>query len=120
MNPTQLTELAPHPPSPRRESAGALPSRQKHWSQHRRRVGYLRQHWRGDLPLAAAVIISAALVWGAVQAISYASTKVPITDYPVASSLLWLLEVLVVIGGALWWGTGVQRSAIDSVDRGGS
>lgn len=97
-----------------------MPSRQRHWSQHRKRVGYLRQHWRGDLPLAAAVIISAALVWGAVQAISFASTKVPITDYPVASSLLWLLEVFVVITGALWWGTGVQRSAIDSVDRGGS
>jgi len=80
----------------------------------------VRQHWRGDLPLAAAVIISAALVWGAVQAISYVSTKVPITDYPVYSSLLWLLEVFVVIAGALWWGTGVQRSAIDSVDRGGS
>ncbi len=85
-----------------------------------RRVGYVRQHWRGDLPLAAAVIVSAALVWGAVQAISFASSRVPITDYPIASSVLWLLEVVVVMAGALWWGTGVQRSAIESVDRGGS
>ncbi|HYM48785.1 MAG TPA: hypothetical protein VES91_09910 [Burkholderiaceae bacterium] len=59
-------------------------------------------------------------MWGAVQAIAYASRQVPITDYPIGSSLLWLLEVLVLIVGALWWGTGVQRSAIESVDRGGS
>ena len=84
------------------------------------RVGYLRRHWRGDLPLASAVIISAALVWCAVQGIMFASRQLPVTDYPIASSLLWLLEVLVVIAGALWWGTGVQRSAIDSVDSGGS
>jgi len=120
MDPTELTELPAHPPSPRKQRASEMPSRQKHWSQHRRRVGYLRQHWRGDLPLAVAVIVSAALVWGSVQAISYASSKVPITDYPIASSMLWLLEVLVLIAGALWWGTGVQRSAIESVDRGGS
>ena len=89
-------------------------------AQRSRRVGYLRQHWRGDLPLAVAVIISAALLWGPVQAIGFASRQVPITEYPIASSLLWLLEVAVLIVGALWWGTGVQRSAIDSVDRGGS
>ncbi|MGH6610819.1 MAG: hypothetical protein ACRECQ_11250 [Burkholderiaceae bacterium] len=87
---------------------------------HQRRVGYLRQHWRGDLPLAASVIISAGLLWAAVQAINFASRRLPIIDYPIASSLLWLLEVIVLIVGALWWGTGVQRSAIDSVDRGGS
>jgi len=114
------SDLPPHPPSPRKQLANAGRFRQKHWSQQRRRIGYLRQHWRGDLPLAAAVIVSAALVWGAVQAISFASSKVPITDYPIASSLLWLLEVAVLIVGALWWGTGVQRSAIESVDRGGS
>lgn len=113
-------ELPPHPPSPRKQLANAGHFRQKHWGNQRRRVGYLRQHWRGDLPLAAAVIVSAALVWGAVQAISFASSRVPITDYPIASSLLWLLEVVVLITGALWWGTGVQRSAIESVDRGGS
>ena len=89
-------------------------------AQRSRRVGYVRQHWRGDLPLAVAVIASAGLVWGAVQALGFASRQVPITDYPVASSLLWLLEVAVVISGALWWGTGVQRSAIESVGRGGS
>ncbi|MEP6609432.1 MAG: hypothetical protein ABJA83_12235 [Burkholderiaceae bacterium] len=112
--------LSPHPASPRQQLASVPRYRAKHWSQRRRRVGYFRQHWRGDLPLAAAVIISAALVWGAVQTISFVSSKVSITDYPVASSMLWLLEVAVLIGGALWWGTGVQRSAIESVDRGGS
>ena len=112
--------LPAHPPSPRKHRADAERFRAKHWSGRQRRVGYLRQHWRGDLPLAAAVILSAALVWGAVQAIAYASRQVPITDYPIGSSLLWLLEVLVLIVGALWWGTGVQRSAIESVDRGGS
>lgn len=112
--------LPPHPPSPRKQLKNAERFRERHMSGRTRRVGYVRQHWRGDLPLAAAVIVSAALVWGAVQAIGFASQKVPITDYPIASSLLWLFEVAVVIIGALWWGTGVQRSAIESVDRGGS
>ena len=112
--------LPPHPPSPRKQLKNAERFRQRHMSGRTRRVGYVRQHWRGDLPLAAAVIVSAALVWSAVQAIGFVSQKVPITDYPVASSLLWLLEVAVVIIGALWWGTGVQRWAIESVDRGGS
>jgi len=114
------SNLPAHPPSPRKHLANSGRFRAKHWSQQRHRVGYLRQHWRGDLPLAAAVIVSAALVWAAVQAIAFASRQVPITDYPVGSSLLWLFEVLVLIVGALWWGTGVQRSAIESVDRGGS
>ena len=112
--------LPPHPPSPRKQLKNAERFRERHLNGRSRRVGYLRQHWRGDLPLAAAVIVSAALVWGAVQAIGFASRQVPITDYPIASSLLWLLEVAVLIVGALWWGTGVQRSAIESVDRGGS
>lgn len=112
--------LPPHPPSPRKQLKNAERFREKHVRGRSRRVGYLRQHWRGDLPLAAAVIVSALLVWGAVQAIGFASRQVPITDYPIGSSLLWLLEVAVLIVGALWWGTGVQRSAIESVDRGGS
>lgn len=113
-------DLPPHPPSPRKQLANSGRFREKHWSGRSRRIGYVRQHWRGDLPLAAAVIVSAALVWGAVQAVGFASRQVPITDYPIASSLLWLLEVIVLVVGALWWGTGVQRSAIESVDRGGS
>ncbi len=114
------TALPAHPPSPRRQYADVSRPRDRHWSGRSRHVGYLRRHWRGDLPLAAAVIVSAALLWGAVQGISFASRQVPITDYPIASSLLWLLEVIVLIAGALWWGMGVQRSAIDSVDQGGS
>ncbi len=112
--------LPPHPPSPRKQLKNTERFREKHMRGRTRRVGYLRQHWRGDLPLAVAVIGSAALVWGAVQLIAYASRQVPITDYPIGSSLLWLLEVVTLIAGALWWGTGVQRSAIESVGRGGS
>jgi hypothetical protein len=112
--------LPPHPPSPRKQLKNTERFREKHMRGRTRRVGYIRQHWRGDLPLAVAVIGSAALVWGAVQVIGYASRQVPITDYPIGSSLLWLLEVTILIAGALWWGTGVQRSAIESVDRGGS
>jgi hypothetical protein len=112
--------LPPHPPSPRKQLKNAERFRERHLNRRSRRVGYVRQHWRGDLPLAVAVIASAGLLWGAVQAIGWASRQVPITDYPFASSLLWILEVTVLITGALWWGTGVQRSAIESVDRGGS
>ncbi len=112
--------LPPHPPSPRTRLVNAERFYAKHMRQHRHRVGYLRRHWRGELPLAVSVIVSAALLWCAFQAVSLASRQVPITDYPIASSLLWLLEVAVLIIGALWWGTGVQRSAIDSIDRGGS
>jgi ATP-dependent protease ClpP protease subunit len=112
--------LPPHPPSPRKQLKNAERFRARHMSQRSRRVGYVRQHWRGDLPLAVAVICSAGLLWGLVQAIGFASRQLPITEYPIAASLLWLLEVAVLIVGALWWGTGVQRSAIESVDRGGS
>ncbi len=121
MPPSDTEAVLPaHPPSPRKQLKNAERFREKHMRGRSRRVGYLRQHWRGDLPLAVAVIVSSAMVWGVVQAIGFASRRVPITDYPVGSSLLWLLEVLVLIVGALWWGTGVQRSAIESVDRGGS
>src|SRR5215204_1583194 len=115
-----VTDLPAHPPSPRKQLANTERFRRKHMRSRTRRVGYLRQHWRGDLPLAVAVIVSSALIWGCVELIGYASRRVPITDYPIGSSLLWLLEVAVLILGALWWGTGVQRSAIESVDRGGS
>jgi hypothetical protein len=83
-------------------------------------MGYLRQHWRGDLPLAAAVIVSAALVWGTVQLVAFAERRVPITDYPHAAAALWVLEVLLILPGAVWWGTGVMRSAARHVSRGGS
>jgi len=115
-----VTDLPAHPPSPRKQLANTERFRRKHMRSRTRRVGYLRQHWRGDLPLAVAVIVSSALIWGCVELIGYGSRRVPITDYPIGSSLLWLLEVAVLILGALWWGTGVQRSAIESVDRGGS
>lgn len=120
LNSDEAQTLPAHPPSPRIRHTEVAHYQRKYRTGHRPRIGYLRQHWRGDLPLAAAVIVSAALVWGSVQGIAFASRQVPITDYPIASSLLWLLEVIVLITGALWWGMGVQRSAIDSVDHGGS
>lgn len=84
------------------------------------RAGYIRLHWRGELPLAAAVIVSAALVWGGVEALRLAGRFFPYTESPWAAALLWLLEVALLIVGVIWWGMGVQRAAIRSVDRGGS
>jgi hypothetical protein len=111
----------PHPPSPRQQRAEAL----RHADARPRprpgtRHGYLRRHWRGDLPLAATVIVSAALVWGLVQLIELASRRFPLTEDPYIASALWLTEVALMIAGVLWWGVGVQRAAIRSVDHGGS
>jgi hypothetical protein len=77
-------------------------------------------HWRGELPLAAAVIVSAALVWGLVQGLRLAGRAFPYTESPWAAALLWLLEVAALMVGVAWWGMGVQRAAIRSVDKGGS
>jgi hypothetical protein len=113
--------LPAHPASPRRQRADAA-----YMARRRRPVraasgpGYLRLHWRGELPLAAAVIVSAALVWAAVQAVEFAARRVPITEYPHAAAALWILEVLLLLPGAVWWGTGVMRSAARHVGRGGS
>lgn len=109
-----------HPPSPRRQRSDAAHLAGRFKAPKERRVGYLRRHWRGELPLAAAVIVSAALVWGAVQLVEFASRRVPITDYPHAAAALWILEVLLILPGAVWWGTGVMRSASRHVGRGGS
>jgi hypothetical protein len=116
-----MAEPTAHPPSPRRRRADAeYLARRSKMPPRERRVGYLRSHWRGELPLAAAVIVSAALVWGAVQVVEFASRRVPITDYPYASAAIWMLEVLLLMPGAIWWGTGVMRSAARHVGRGGS
>src|SRR5207237_1197076 len=79
-----------------------------------------RAHWRGDLPLAATVMVSAAIVWGAVQLVEFISRRMPITEHPHAAAALWILEVLLLLPGAVWWGTGVMRSAARHVSRGGS
>ncbi len=84
------------------------------------RIGYVRLHWRGELPLAAAVIVSAALVWGLVEAVRLTGRFFPYTESPSAAALLWLFEVALLIVGVIWWGMGVQRAAIRSVDKGGS
>jgi hypothetical protein len=65
-------------------------------------------------------MVSAALVWGLVQIVAFGSRRVSITDYPYASAALLMLEVLLLLPGAVWWGTGVVRSAARHVGRGGS
>jgi hypothetical protein len=116
-----MTDPRAHPQSPRHQRANAeYLARRSAPAQNAPRVGYLRKHWRGELPLAATVIASAAIVWGAVQLVSLASRRVPITDYPSTSAVLWLLEALLLLVGAVWWGTGVMRSAARHVGRGGS
>jgi len=108
----------PHPPSPRLQRVPRPVPRAARPSGPR--AGYLRRHWRGDLPLAAAVIVSAALVWGTVQGVRVVAHYFPNTEAPWAAALLWLLEVVVLAAGVAWWGMGVQRAAIRSVDDGGS
>ena len=109
----------PHPPSPRAQQA-AIPRRPDADRSRGPRIGYFRLHWRGDLPLAVAVIASAALVWILVEAVRLTARFFPYTESPWAAALLWLFEVAVLIGGVIWWGMGVQRAAIRSVDKGGS
>ena len=113
---------APHPPSPRRQRAEAVraPAGKEPVPASRARIHYLRRHWRGDLPLAVAVIASAALVWAAVQLVMFASRRFPITEYPHTSGALWLLEAALLITGVVWWGAGVVRSAGKHVHDGGS
>lgn len=124
MTPSGPNPLPPHPPSPhkRRVYAQRQQARQAVLTRpaRRRRAGYLRRHWRGDLPLVAAVIVSGALVWGAVQLVAFASRHVPITDHPEAASLLLVAEIALAIAGAVWWGMGVQRAAFRHVELGGS
>lgn len=112
--------LPAHPPSPRVQRLATTRSAVHPQRTERRRGNYFSWHWRGDLPLAAAVIVSAALVWGVVQAIDFFSRRIAITEYPGPAAALLVAEVVVLITGAIWWGVGVQRSAIVSVDRGGS
>lgn len=124
MNPA---DLPPHPPSPRalRAAAAATSARSAlppsaPAAPRSARVGYLRRHWRGELPLIAAVAVSTALVWGLVQAVRLAARFFPNTESPQAAALLWLAEVAVLVVGVAWWGMGVQRAALRSADRGGS
>src|SRR5262245_65402082 len=71
-----MSEPSAHPPSPRRQRADAAhlrasPTRKRVAP----RVGYLRLHWRGALPLAATVIVSATLVWGVVRLVACTSRR---------------------------------------------
>lgn len=109
-----------HPPSPRRQRADAAYLANRSRPPRQRRGGYLRQHWRGTLPLAVAVIVSAALVWGSVQLVAFASRLVPLTEYPHAAAALLLLEIALLLVGVVWWGTGVMRSAAHHISKGGS
>src|SRR5262249_49657077 len=109
-----------HPPSPRRQRAETAQRAPGAEASRARRSGYLRAHWRGELPLAVAVIVSAGLVWGAGQIVGFASPHVLLTDYPQAAAALLMLELLLLIPGVVWWGAGVMRSAARHVGCGGS
>lgn len=118
-HPAPRSAPTPHPPSPRQLRAESVRGERARQASDPR-SGYLTRHWRGELPLAAAVIVSAALVWGVVQLIALAARRFPLTEYPYEASALWLLEAALLVAGVLWWGVGVQRAAIRSVDHGGS
>jgi hypothetical protein len=124
VNPSGPNPPPPHPPSPHKQRVYAQRQQARQAMLTRRArgrgAGYLRRHWRGDLPLAAAVIASGALVWGAVQLVAFASRHVPMTDYPEAASLLLVAEIALLTAGAVWWGMGVQRAAFRHVELGGS
>lgn len=81
---------------------------------------YLGRHWRGDLPLAMAVIVSAAVLWALVWLLGLLVDYVDITERPRSAALLWLAEVALMIAGVIWWGRGVQRAAVLHTERGGS
>lgn len=116
-----MSDPGAHPQSPKHQRANAAYLARRGKPEHAaRRLGYLRSHWNGDLPLAVTVMLGAALVWGAVQLVAFASRRLPITEYPQAASALWIVEVLLLLPGAIWWGTGVMRSAARHVNRGGS
>lgn len=83
------------------------------------RVGYLRRHWRGELPLLTA-LVGCVLVWLTVQGIELAMRQLPMTEAPLLGAALWLLEVAVLVTGAVWWGVGVLRSAVAHGADGGS
>jgi hypothetical protein len=109
-----------HPPSPRQLREHVSGSSATTPVRRGARVGYLRRHWRGELPLAAAVIVSSALLWGLVQLLQFAARRVSLIDHPLPAAALWLAEMLTLIFGVVWWGVGVQRAATAHLDRGGS
>lgn len=122
-----MSALPPHPPSPRTQraagqsaAAASLPRPRGGRGAAPRRPGYLRRHWRGELHLLVALVASGALVWLVVQAIELGARALPLTEQPLAGALLWIAEIAVLIAGALWWGTGVLRSAIGHGAAGGS
>ena len=121
MNQPPGTPPTGHPPSPRQLRAAGAPTASRAEPHRAEQVNYFRRHWRGDLPLAAAVIVSGALIWATVQLLMWLERRVfPITEQPHIASALWLIEMVVLLAGAIWWGRGVQRAAIRHVDGGGS
>jgi hypothetical protein len=60
------------------------------------------------------------LLWVVVQLLGFISRRVPITDHPHAAAALLMIEMLLILPGVVWWGTGVMRSAVRHVGHGGS
>lgn len=65
-------------------------------------------------------MFSGALIWGGVQLLAFLGRRFPITDYPEPAAALWLTEISLLMVGALWWGRGVQQSAVRHMEQGGS
>lgn len=118
------SKLPPHPPSPRQlraqRQAPIDGAARRPGPVARRPANYIALHWKGDLPLLVTIVVSGALLWAAVQGLRIAQTRFPLTMAPKFAAALWLIEVALLITGVLWWGRGVQRSAIRHVEAGGS
>ncbi len=121
-----MPQPAAHPPSPRQQRADAARAAvrvapENHAATTRKpNSNYLRLHWLGELPLAVAVIVNAAIVWALVQMVAFVSRRFPITEFPRVSASLWIAEALFLMLGVVWWGGGVVRSAGGHVRAGGS
>ena len=122
--PSPPNTLTPHPPSPRQvryqQSRPVDGAARRPGPVVRPSLNYFALHWNGRLPLLVAIAASAALLWAVAQGLRLAQERFPLTVAPKLSAGLWLMEVAVLVLGVLWWGRGVQQSAIRHVDRGGS
>jgi hypothetical protein len=81
---------------------------------------YAAWHWRGELPLWVATVVSLSGLWLVQGALDQVVDCIDVTEHPRTVALLWFLEVAVLVLGALWWGRGLQQSALRHLERNGS
>jgi len=65
-------------------------------------------------------MVSGGALWLSVQLLDGLGYFFPVTDYPYHASALWLLQIGLMLVGVVWWGYGVQRSAVSHAQSGGS